>query len=711
MFLGSSAIDSGKIYSILLGDKAAFVQNASLQSGRPVLLWSDTQVPAQRWILDLRNDGTYTFINLYSNYYLGVNRPGAGGSTDQRSFSNYQTRWKIEPCEGGNRLVLASNESLCLAATSTDDGTALTLVDKSEADAMQSVFTFKEDTNPVPAAFDTAVRDAMTDSFLKQYYHDAPVGHVLGGGGWWGDAEMFETILDAFATTGNLKYKEIFDELYRNFISRNGTDWSNNTFNDDITWMTLACLRAYKYFGNTEYLTIATDNFNRMYNRAKQIYGTLIWKQDQENKLSTTSCINCPATIAACYLGNLTGDKSWYDKALTIYAGQRKLLFNANTGEVWDSRGWNSDGTPGADYNSWVSTYNQGTMLGAAVALYEYTKDEMYLSDATKVYERARDHLTNSDKIISVCQTINGDLCGFKGILMRYVRTYAESQHLEEPMQWLEKNAWHAYQNGNSKGVIWSAWLTKTAEDLKRTEGNDQKDVSNDAFGASTAVSAAVNAHVNRQFSKNASQGLEAMHFDDIQFTQLDDLLSDGNTPNTTPTALSNGYICFRNVDFGNTGLNQAIVRANAAGSRSHLKVYVDSISDSSLLGRNKGFLSKGWQDVVIDADRTLTGTHDVFVQFVGTNIQFHNIRFTGNGSGIQKITGSTTGSMTLYGSKLVVECSEDSVLSIFNVAGALEKRSKVLVGTSTIDVTPGVHICRLTGRHSDTVFKAVVRQ
>ncbi|WP_290048328.1 glycoside hydrolase family 76 protein [uncultured Muribaculum sp.] len=709
LFLESSALESGKTCSISLGDKAIFVQNANIQNSKPVVLWSDTRVPAQRWSLEPGDDGTYAFANLYTNYYLGVTRQSAGAEICQRVYSMYLSRWKLEQCDGGNRLLLAGNEDMCLAASSNDEGAALTLVDKNVADPALSVFTITEDDITIPTAFDAGVRDAMLDGFLRQYYHDAPVGHVLGGGGWWGDAEMFETILDAFATTGDLRYKELFNELYLNFISRNGSDWSDNEYNDDITWMTLACLRAYKYFGTSAYLNIARDNFTRVYNRAHQPFGTLIWKQSQDNKLGTNSCINCPATIAACYLGQLTGDKSWYTKALTIYAGQRKLLFNANTGEVWDSRAWNSDGSMASDFNSWVSTYNQGTMLGAAVALYDYTKDDMFISDARKIYERSRDHLTNSDKIISVCQTINGDLCGFKGILMRYVRAYAESQHLEEPMLWLEKNAWHAYQNGNSNGVIWSAWLTKTAEDLKRIEGNDLKDVNNDAFGSSTAVSVAFNAHVNRMFSKNAAEGLEAMYFDDIQFTQLDDQHADGDTPNTTPTFLTNGYICFRNVDFGSEGLNRAIARTSAAGGRSYIKLYVDSISDSGLLGRSTGFLGKPWQEVSIDTDRSLTGVHDVFVQFVGPGVQFHNIRFTGDESGVLNISAPGAASMRLNGCELVIESTEDAILSIFNVAGALETYTNVVAGTTSVTVQTGIHICRLSGSNSVTTIKAIV--
>ena len=144
---------------------------------------------------------------------------------------------------------------------------------------------------------------------------------MLGGGGWWGDAEMFETILDAFITTGDIRYKEMFDELYIDFTRRNGTDWSGNQYNDDITWMVLATARAYRYFGNTTYKTVATDNYKRMYNRALQKYGTLIWKQDQDNKLGTNSCINCPATIAACYIAEINDDPTWYDKAVKNAAG------------------------------------------------------------------------------------------------------------------------------------------------------------------------------------------------------------------------------------------------------------------------------------------------------------------------------------------------------------------------------------------------------
>lgn len=711
LVFSAKAVEAGTTYSISQGTKAAFITDADPTNGRTAVMWTDTKVPAQRWLLEELDDGSYAFLNQYTNLYLGVNRNAAGARADQRFFSNYLTRWSLEAVDGGYMLVMAQYPNLCLAAASTDEGATLSLVEKASADPELTTFTLGAEPEDFPVAFNEAVRDAMMDGFLGQYYHDDSVGHVLGGGGWWGDAEMFETILDAFATTGDLRYKEIFHELYLNFLKRNGLDWSNNEYNDDITWMVLACIRAYKYFGDSDYLAKAKDNYTRMYNRAKQRFGTLIWKQSQENPLATNSCINCPATVAACYLGQLTGDKSWFEKAISIYTGQRKLLFNESTGEVWDCRAWNSDGSMEAGGNRWVSTYNQGTMLGAAVALYDHTKDESYLRDATKIYERSVNSLTNSNKIIHVCQTINGDLCGFKGILMRYVRAYAESQHLDEPMKWMEKNAWHAYQNGNSNGVIWSAWLTKTAESLTRMEGNDEKNITNDAFGSSTAVSVAFNAHVNRQYSKSAVDGLEAMYFDDIQFMQLDNELADGTTPNTTPASVSNGYVCFRNVDFGSEGLNRAIVRANATTSRSYIKVYVDSISDLTLLGRSTGFLDKGWKDTAVDLDRTLTGTHDVYVQFAATGVQFHNVHFTNVSAGVDNAVSSIAQPMSLSGRTLNVDCDRDSRLSIYNEAGALRMSCNLPAGNTSVALLPGTHLCCLTtDSHEKFTLKAIIK-
>ncbi len=614
----------GKTYRIVIRTKSMFVKDASFNRNDDVVLWTETDVPAQRWKLEKNTDGKYTFRNLYSGLYLAAkSTPAAGVTLVQQSGSVKRTTgaWNIKPVEGLTDVYTISagdNEGLCIGIDqAAADGNQLKLVEPATVEKANVYCKIIE--SEVPTAFDAAVRDEMVQGFINQHYKKADGGHILGGGGWWGDAEMFEVILDAFETTGDKKYQTYFRELYNNFLIRNNSDWSYNEFNDDITWMVLACIRAYKYFGDEEYLKVARFNFDNMYRRAaKQPHGTLIWKQSQPNPLSTNSCINGPAIVAACYLGEMTGEKEYYDKALSIYAGQRQLLFDAKSGQVYDSRAWNADGSIANEgFNSWASTYNQGTMLGAATMLYKYTGEKMYKQDADAVYYFTCNKLTNNKKIISVCQTINGDLCGFKGILMRYVRRYAEDLDSKVALQWIAKNAWHAYQNRMKNGkrsVTWSAWLTKTAQNLSRQENGGTTNVSNDPVGQATAVSAAVNAHINGLYDKDASQQIGVEFFDEIQWLQLAEKSSDDDTPETTVSSRDGAYIAFKHVDFGSNAVSKLLLRAKATASDAKIQVYVDNISSETLVAESKGPLPTSWDNLVLDASKSLSGVHTVYI-------------------------------------------------------------------------------------------------
>ena len=614
----------GKTYRIVISKKSMFVKDASLNPNDDVVLWTETDVPAQRWKLEKNTDGKYTFRNLYSGLYLAAkSTPAAGVTLVQQSGSVKRTTgaWNIKPVEGHTDFYTISagdNEGLCIGIDqAAADGNQLKLVEPATVEKANVYCSIIED--EVPTAFDAAVRDEMVQGFIKQHYKEAPGGHILGKGGWWGDAEMFEVILDAFETTGDKKYQTYFRELYNNFLIRNNSDWTYNEYNDDITWMVLACIRAYKYFGDEEYLKVARFNFDNMYKRAaKQPHGTLIWKQSQPNPLSTNSCINGPAIVAACYLGEMTGEKEYYDKALSIYDGQRQLLFDAKTGQVYDSRAWNADGSIANEgFNSWASTYNQGTMLGAATMLYKYTGEKKYKQDANAVYNYTSNKLTNNNKIISVCQTINGDLCGFKGILMRYVRRYAEDLDRKMALQWIAKNAWHAYQNrmkNRTHRVTWSAWLTKTAQNLCRQENGGITDVSDDPVGQATAVSAAVNAHINGLYDKNASQQIGVEFFDEIQWLQLAEKSSDDDTPETTVSSRDGAYIAFKHVDFGSNAVSKLLLRAKATASDAKIQVYVDNISSETLVAVSKGPLPTSWDNLVLDASKSLSGVHTVYI-------------------------------------------------------------------------------------------------
>ena len=104
VFIGASALETGKIYTISHGGKSAFVKNAEPKSGSNVVMWTETEVPSQRWRLELFDDDTYGFVNLYTGNYLGINGLISGALANQREYSKMSTRWLLEEVEGAIAL-------------------------------------------------------------------------------------------------------------------------------------------------------------------------------------------------------------------------------------------------------------------------------------------------------------------------------------------------------------------------------------------------------------------------------------------------------------------------------------------------------------------------------------------------------------------------------------------------------------------------------
>ena len=622
----------GKWYAVTVGGKGIIVPDGSMEDGTPVEIWTQTDVPSQLWHC-LKGKGKTVVLQSgwRGNCLCRTEAARAGAPVVARAVcgSDSCAEWVLIPVKGnGNAFRIATPDGkYVVKAVSADDRARLVLADGASAHTVLAEWEFAEHAGHVSTCFDENARDALADNFFGQYCHSTPAGLVLGAGGWWGDAEMFETILDAFETTGNKKYQTYFAQLAADFFSRNGIRWDYNLYNDDITWMVLACARGYKYFNVGAWLEYARQNFDLMYERALQPRGALRWNQEPKNWYGSNSCINGPAAVAACYLYELTGDRAYLEKARSIYAFQRSALFDAATGQVYDSGHWNSGWTDFSVGNRWASTYNQGTMLGAATKLYLLTGEEQYASDARKVWNYTYANMCNRHKILHACQVATGDLCGFKGILMRYVRLYGQTFGDGDVFGWMEKNAWFACQNANSRGIVWSRWLTKTPENFVWNDNGREKDFSNDAFGASTAVSAAFNAHINRRFCKDAFSIVGAGHFDDIQFMQLAPVGSDGATPNTTPA--DSGYICFRNVDFGSKGATRASLRLYSARQGGNYTLYADKISSETKMGTVNG-LETGWNTYRIKTAKT-AGMHTLYAVPSGSGgSMFHWVVFAG---------------------------------------------------------------------------------
>jgi len=146
---------------------------------------------------------------------------------------------------------------------------------------------------------------------------------------------------------------------------KNGTDWQDNKYNDDIAWMVLVSVRGYLLTGNLSYLNKAKEQFDKMYARAFEYSygGGMLWYYTKTTK---NACINGPSMVACCYLAQATGDSAYYNKAISLYTWSKLYLFDAATGKVNDNVDLDKK-TGLLKISTWSSTYNQGTYLGAAL--------------------------------------------------------------------------------------------------------------------------------------------------------------------------------------------------------------------------------------------------------------------------------------------------------------------------------------------------------
>ncbi len=566
-----------RIASAASVDKSVWVDDASRANNAAILLWTETEVPAQRWTFEQHADRSYTIRNVYTGKVLYRKGHALEASAIYQSdnVAAQAAKWELQPAAGrpGHYYITQPHKDggadLYLEATSTKDGAALSLhLQKTGDDAKRQLW--KIEASEVDTDYSAAMRDRIMLAWKNKYYKKAYVGYVLGSGGWWEDAEMFEIILDAYETTGEPVYETMFRELYRNFVQRKGKSWLYNNFNDDIAWMVIASVRAHLLFGDADFLSNGQSNFDKMYARALLPSGMLRWKETAKTKYGTNSCINGPAGVAACYLAMALGDDAYYEKAKNLYALQRKYLYVPATGRVYDSFSWL--GEQPSDYNYWSSTYNQGSFLGAAVMLYNRYGSLMYKEDAEKIMAYTLRELCDEYGIVKVCQTGHGDLSGFKGILMRYVRRFIVDMQKTEYVDWMRKNTLHAYNNRNSAGVISSAWLAKSPESFVLDDCKENCSFKNFPFGPSTAVSVAFNTPRDAdRIVKDAFTNIEVQHFNYLKGVYIQPVSA---ASSYQASHIRDGfYLGYSNVDFGNHLASEIEISLSGIAARSSIEL------------------------------------------------------------------------------------------------------------------------------------------
>ena len=731
LFVGSiqaTEIIPGATYKITTystGKKSLSVKNSAFDNMADIVTWTETGVNSQRWTVTDGGDGYFCFTNAYTSKSLRLTGSvNVGSKVRQEPITISKAfRWEISPVEEEGyddcfyitHASLLSGEKLYAEVAGNSDGADISLqLKKDGSDANRQIWKMEIE-EEVPNTLTIEVREKMMQGWKNRYYNT-----LKSSTGFWGEAEMMEVILDAYETTGKQEYKEMFEEVYEHFVSYpagwgqsgNGQDWRWNGYNDDIAWAVLASVRAYLMFEshpkpNINYLTIAKNNYDWMYARAKLPSGMLIWNAG-ENATGTNSCINGPAEVAACYLAIATGDDSYYEKARDLYALQRQYLYEPSTGKVFDSGSWNGDVfTIG---NHWVSTYNQGTFLGAAVMLYNHYGTAEYLNDARKIMELTRKDLCNVNGIIHVCQVEDNDLAGFKGILMRYVRRFIVDTGDANYEEWMQKNALHAYNNRNSAGVTSSAWLTKTPENFILGDRNFR----NKPFGPSTAISAAFNAPLDKiTIVKDAFTKIEAENFNYLKgvYTESN---SDSEDDTFHLSNLKEDYwTAYNHVDFGEDIAENVKFRIANAADAGSIEIRLGSPS-GTLIGTADIPTTDSWSDwTTINCEiEPTTGVQNIYLVFKGSNSLFklNYFVFEENNDDDTKIKNGLTAESEMKIHSNVVDkylnitAYQDGQIQIYNLTGKLMLSQAIGQGATSINIDTyekGIYIIQLNTAYS----------
>lgn len=268
---------------------------------------------------------------------------------------------------------------------------------------------------------------------------------------FWDRAELIEMVADACEKLGD-EYKVQLQEVINTSIAISGTDWAKNPYYDDILWMCLAFARASVILENSDYLTIAKNNFNYVTENGIVELGLVDHKKGngEGNTISSTTYV-----VVASILGKLLNEKNYQKKAKAMLDAIMANLYNNSNGHVFDHV--NADGTK----EFFAHDSNFGMFARACSEVYEFTNDIKYF-DAMQL---AIEHLiTLKYKSGVMCNHNTGDAAGFKAIFVRQVSYIASKYKIEDYTVWLRINADSVWENRNKYNLMQNDFCSKTAD-------------------------------------------------------------------------------------------------------------------------------------------------------------------------------------------------------------------------------------------------------
>lgn len=295
------------------------------------------------------------------------------------------------------------------------------------------------------------------DSFLslKTIYWNAEKGlfysdnYKDGQLNYWWQAHALDAIVDASLRVNDDRYFTMIDDFY------NGINKANNGFlndyYDDMCWMGIALVRAYKLTGNDKYLATAKYLWNDITSGWNDVHGGgICWNKYTRDYKNSPS--NTPAAILSFRLYQLTADEKYLLMGVQIINWMQETLVDNSTGLVWDGIGRN--GGNAIDY-TWLFTYNQGVYIGACIEYYTIVKDKSWIAKAVKTADNAIQSFSGNNQLLK--DEGDGDGGLFKGILIRYLKLLTDKNYLEQD----KYNKYTSFIRENSE-IIWEKGKSST---------------------------------------------------------------------------------------------------------------------------------------------------------------------------------------------------------------------------------------------------------
>lgn len=266
---------------------------------------------------------------------------------------------------------------------------------------------------------------------------------------FWGQGFMITSLIDVYERSPSKEKAQLINDLLSSFLNKETSDWSWNSWTDDIAWAAIACIRGYQVTGNTAFRDAAINNWNFAFNRGwDDIVGGGLWENTDKHTKAALS--NNPMIISGTFIYEVTNDVNYLNKCKQIYAWEKSSgLYDPNTGVV--NEAIVNDGTKQISDNS----YNTGSFINAATSLYKYTKDSQYLNDA----KTAADHVLNKFGVMNqeggACVRGIAKLARENGLESKYypwlVRQCVASWNNRSKISNITNNNWREITPGNGE--------------------------------------------------------------------------------------------------------------------------------------------------------------------------------------------------------------------------------------------------------------------